>query len=255
VRQAFRLIDKNGDGSLDVKEICAVLRKYKYDQDESLAHEIFEAIDRDVSNNLSFAEFTAVSIGTAEYSNRQTLWHTFNRFDKEQKGYVTKSEVSRLLRQVEHTTEAEFLEAETEAISKDVKMPMDFDAFVVCMTTMPGQEVNKMYITLSQCCNTLCKQDIHGVRHLSPKTAKPQAASALSKPMYSRVTRISYESTSPGGQSGRKSSRASAAAKRKKFSTWDGGDPETANSEGEPEVSKLDAGPVELKFATEPATS
>lgn len=210
VRTAFRLIDKNGDGSLDLKEVCAVLRKYNYGQEEILASEIFEAIDRDVSNNLSFAEFTAVSIGMKEYSNRLVLWHTFNRFDKEQNGIFTEKEVGRLLREVEHKTEGNALEAEADMISKDILMPMDFDAFVNQMTTAPGQPVSQMTIGWVKCCRIVFHQDVHGVMHISPKSYKPRASNALLRPVYSRVGRSSYES----------SGSARSERKRKKCSTW-----------------------------------
>merc|ERR1719197_1549856 len=65
VRKAFRAVDKNGDGNLDVSEIREVLRKHKQEEDEADA--IFDAIDRDASGTLNFAEFTAVSIGPHEY--------------------------------------------------------------------------------------------------------------------------------------------------------------------------------------------
>merc|ERR1712110_784668 len=84
VDKAFRFIDQYGDGNLEVKEIAQVLKRYG--EEEGAADEIFEAIDRDASGTLNFAEFTAVSIGPSEYHDMETLWHTFNRFDRDGNG-------------------------------------------------------------------------------------------------------------------------------------------------------------------------
>merc|ERR550514_962625 len=85
VEGAFRYIDKNGDGSLEVREIVDCLNKY-IEEEGPNGDEIFQAIDRDASGTISFAEFTAVSIGPHEYLNKETLWRTFNRFDRNQSG-------------------------------------------------------------------------------------------------------------------------------------------------------------------------
>merc|ERR1719296_192071 len=66
VTQAFRQIDTNSDGTLEVKEVAKALKRYTEEEgDESLAESVFEAIDRNASGSLNFAEFTAVSIGPA----------------------------------------------------------------------------------------------------------------------------------------------------------------------------------------------
>merc|ERR1719190_292411 len=99
IQNAFSIIDKNGDGNLEVEEIRAVLKKYG--EEEGAADEIFEAIDRDASGTLNFAEFTAVSIGPSEYCDKEVLWHCFNRFDQDGNGSFDRAEIGTVVREAE----------------------------------------------------------------------------------------------------------------------------------------------------------
>merc|ERR1712232_97494 len=111
----------------------------KYGEEEGAADEIFEAIDRDASGTLNFAEFTAVSIGPSEYHDREILWQTFNRFDKDGNGHFDKEEIQTVVKEVENLSDPTGLEKEVEEIAKDVDMPVDFDSFVQIILTPAGQ--------------------------------------------------------------------------------------------------------------------
>jgi len=184
VVKAFRLIDKNGDGTLEVHEITAVLKKFG--EEEGLAGEIFEAIDRDASGTLNFAEFTAVSIGPSEYSDKETLWHCFNRFDKDGNGGFDRAEIGTVVREVEHLNEATALAAEVEEIAQDVEMPMDFETFVHHMTTPVGKEISTMKLGWDRFCNNVFKVDTHGVKHITPKQYDHAATNMLKKSPYAK---------------------------------------------------------------------
>lgn len=170
-RKAFRAVDKNGDGTLDCLEIRDVLRKYG--EEEGDADAIFEAIDRDASGTLNFAEFTAVSIGPHEYCDRTVLWHTFNRFDRDRSGSFDEGEIARVVREVEHLAEGAAVEKEVEEISRDINMPMDFDTFVQIMVTPTGQPINNIKCTYDSTCYAVFKVDNHKVRHIEPKSYEP----------------------------------------------------------------------------------
>merc|ERR1711957_454358 len=171
VTKLFRAIDKNGDGVLEVKEIKDVLRKYG--EEEGAADEIFEAIDRDASGTPNFAEFTAVSLGPSEYHDMETLWHTFNRFDKDGNGQFDKSEIMVVVKEVENSSDPTGLEKEVDEIAKDVDMPVDFDSFVQVILTPAGQNVNKMACSYDRFCYSVLKVDNHKVRHITPKQYDP----------------------------------------------------------------------------------
>jgi calcium-dependent protein kinase len=187
VEGAFCFIDKNGDGSLQVEEIKRTLQKYLKEEQEVVdaADGIFEAIDRDASGSLNFAEFTAVSIGPQEYCDKVALWECFNRFDKNQNGEFDKEEISVVVKEVEHLAEGCQVDEVVEAIAQDIEMPMDFDAFVQIMTTPSGQPVNTMKLSWDRFCNNVLRVDNHKVRHLIPKARDEVAQmNQLSKSPY-----------------------------------------------------------------------
>jgi len=184
VTKAFRLIDTNGDGNLEVNEIALALKKFG--EEEGLATEIFEAIDRDASGTLNFAEFTAVSIGPSEYCDKEILWHCFNRFDKDGNGAFDRDEIGTVVREVENLTESVALEAEVEEIASDVQMPMDFDTFVAHMITPMGSPISNLSLGLNRFCSNVFKVDMHGVRHITPKTYDHSGPNVLKKSVYAK---------------------------------------------------------------------
>lgn len=211
VQAAFRVCDKNGDGSLDLSEIRGVLGKY-LENEEGAANDIFDAIDRDASGTLNFAEFMAVSIGPHEYCDKETLWHTFNRFDKDGNGQFDQDEIGQVVREVEHLTETSQIAQEVEEISKDIEMPMDFDTFVHIMYTPTGTPIATGKRDLSRSCWQIFKIDCHGVRHIEPKAY--EAAQCPTSPLLkSPYRRGSLIGTGGGGGGARRRSSA-AGGKR-----------------------------------------
>jgi len=185
VTQAFRYIDKDGDGNLDVEEIRKVLKKYG--DEEASADEIFEAIDRDASGSLNLAEFTAVSLGPHEYCNLETLWHTFNRFDKDGNGNFDLAEIMTVVREVEFVADGEVLEKEVEVIAKDIKMPVDFDTFVQIILTPTGQPVSMASSSLDRFCYSVMKVDRHKVRHIPPKKFGNSGTAEVNRSPYAQM--------------------------------------------------------------------
>lgn len=183
VQKAFQRIDRNNDGSLEVREISDVLRKYLED-DGQYTDEIFEAIDRDASGSLNFAEFSAVSIGRPEYCDKEVLWHVFNRFDRDGNGSFDQDEIARTLREVEQLAEGAQVTAEVEEIAGNIAMPMDFDTFVHIMITPAGQNVNSLALTWDKMCYQVMKVDNQKVRHITPRP--PTASAMLRTTAYSR---------------------------------------------------------------------
>lgn len=184
VQKAFQRIDKNNDGTLELHEITAVLRKYVQDDDQN-TDEIFEAIDRDASGSLNFAEFCAVSIGRPEYCEKETLWHAFNRFDRDGNGMFEKEEIALCLREVEHLAEGAQVTAEVEEIAGDIAMPVDFDTFVHIMITPAGIPINGLACNWDKMCYTVLKVDNHKVRHINPRRY-PLMGSPLRKSPYAK---------------------------------------------------------------------
>jgi len=181
---AFMAIDKNGDGLLELQEVHKALEKYCEEEDECV-QEIFEAIDRDASGTLNLAEFTAVSLGLRDYSDRVILFHTFNRFDRDGFGEFDDFDVSRVLKEVDCSADAAVLEQEVDEIVKDLDMPVDLHSFIQLMLTPPGQQVSSMSSGVNRILH-FCGIDVHNIANAKRKLYDDylQAkASPLSKPV------------------------------------------------------------------------
>jgi len=203
VQNAFSILDKNGDGTLEVEEIRSALKKYG--EEEAAADEIFEAIDRDASGTLNFAEFTAVSLGTAEYMDREVLFNAFSRFDRNGDGAFNREEICRVLKEVDYNSDAAYLEAEVDEIARDIEMPMDFHAFVQHMVTPPGETVNKFRCAWDRFCQEVIKADVHGIRHLQRKNHDAGKANPLFRPVYRASQYHANTTTTPTHMSRRAS--------------------------------------------------
>lgn len=193
VQKAFRFIDRNCDGTLELEEIRSALKRYG--EADSEADAIFNAIDRDASGTLNFAEFGAMSIGPSEYCDKEVLWHTFNRFDRDANGAFDQSEITTILREIQHLSESEQVTNEVNEIAGDIEMPVDFDTFVHIMRTPVGQNINKLKLGWDKMCHSVLKIDNHNVRHLAPRTYDVMSSPLMKSP-YSVSSSLSANKSS-----------------------------------------------------------
>lgn len=103
-REAFRLFDKDGDGSITKEELGSVMRCLgQYARVEEL-QEMLQEIDVDGDGNVSFEEFvdilsniTDVTAETSVDQEERELRDAFRVFDKHNRGYITASDLRAVL--------------------------------------------------------------------------------------------------------------------------------------------------------------
>lgn len=96
LRKIFQQIDKSGSGMVSRAEFHVAMETV----DPSLTAEdidvLFDTIDQDGNGNISFIEFVAATIDPREVNIRE-LNQAFKLLDKDQKGYITKEDLRRVL--------------------------------------------------------------------------------------------------------------------------------------------------------------
>lgn len=139
MREAFRLFDKDGDGSISTDELGTVMRNLgQFPSSDELSTMIKE-IDIDGDGTFSFEEFVQVMAnigGISEQSvedEEEELRQAFRVFDKSGCGYITASDLRAVLQCIgEDLTEDEIDEMIAE-VDIDGDGRIDFDEFIACM--------------------------------------------------------------------------------------------------------------------------
>ncbi|XP_076394099.1 uncharacterized protein LOC100880933 isoform X2 [Megachile rotundata] len=137
-REAFRLFDKDGDGSITKEELGRVMRSLgQFARAEEL-HTMLQEIDIDGDGNVSFEEFVEIvsNIGASETAptdqdqEEQELRDAFRVFDKHNRGYITASDLRAVLQCLGEDLSEEEIEDMIKEVDVDGDGRIDFYEFV-----------------------------------------------------------------------------------------------------------------------------
>ncbi|XP_024939618.1 calmodulin-beta isoform X2 [Cephus cinctus] len=139
-REAFRLFDKDGDGSITKEELGRVMRSLgQFARAEEL-HTMLQEIDIDGDGNVSFEEFVEIvsNIGggasavapTDQDQEEQELRDAFRVFDKHNRGYITASDLRAVLQCLGEDLSEEEIEDMIKEVDVDGDGRIDFYEFV-----------------------------------------------------------------------------------------------------------------------------
>ena len=93
-KEAFSLFDKDGDGTITIKELGTVLRSLGQNPTEAEIQEMVNEIDEDGSGTIEFPEFLKLMAKKMKDTDaEEELVEAFKVFDKEGKGLVTIEEI------------------------------------------------------------------------------------------------------------------------------------------------------------------
>lgn len=139
--QIFRVLDKNGDGQLDRKELIEGYKKlmeWKGDtseiddaQREAEVDQILQSVDFDKNGYIEYSEFVTVCMDKQLLLSRERLQQAFRQFDSDGSGKITSDELAKLFGStaVDDATWHDVLK-ETD---KNNDGEVDFDEFVEMM--------------------------------------------------------------------------------------------------------------------------
>jgi len=170
IEQAFRCLDRNGDGVLTVEEVTKGLKKHlELDSKNRDLEWLFAQIDRDGSGTINVQEFMSASMDQKRSTSLPVLWEAFSAFDKDRSGHITYDEIGRIVKEVEgQLVSMEQADSCSAEIVRELEVAgsgggLHFEHFVALMMPV-GQDVLNTHIYRG--CWTGCKVDCYNVRHM-----------------------------------------------------------------------------------------
>jgi len=99
LRRTFRAFDTSRHGVLDVTELIEGFRRHDVHISEDLVRDLFNAVDIDKNQVISYQEWLAATIGPKILSSEAAVEACFQRLDAEANGYITREDLTRAVGQ------------------------------------------------------------------------------------------------------------------------------------------------------------
>jgi calmodulin len=97
-RQAFDIMDRNGDGVITVDDLATVMRAIGQSPTHGELEDMIREVDADGNDNIDFTEFLALMSRQMRQSDiEEELRETFRVFDRDNDGFITPQELRTLL--------------------------------------------------------------------------------------------------------------------------------------------------------------
>jgi len=138
LREAFGLFDKDGDGTITLKELSSVLNSLGQNPSEEELVGMIREVDQDNSGTIEFEEFCVLMAkNMREQDNEEDLQEAFKIFDADGSGSITKDELKATLATVMGNTDESLPEDDIDEMIKEADIDGDgqvsYEEFVKVM--------------------------------------------------------------------------------------------------------------------------
>ena len=134
MREAFNLFDKNGDGTITVKELGTVMRQLGQNPTNEELGDMINEVDIDGNGTLDFAEFCNLQARQMKDKNQeQELEERFKLFDRDGNGLIDRDELATVMRQLGEKLTDEEIDEMIEEADKNGDGSIDYHEFVKYM--------------------------------------------------------------------------------------------------------------------------
>jgi len=138
LREAFGLFDKDGDGTITLKELTSVMASLGQDPTDEELRQMIREVDNDNSGSIEFEEFCVLMAkNMTDRDNEEDLKEAFKIFDADSSGSITREELKDTLQSVMGGTEESLQEDEIDELIKEADIDGDgqvnYEEFVKVM--------------------------------------------------------------------------------------------------------------------------
>nr|AFC41204.1 TP-D3cpv [Binary expression vector TP-D3cpv] len=139
-KEAFSLLDKDGDGTITTKELGTALRSLGQNPTEAELQDMINEVDADGNGTIYFPEFlTMMARKMKDTDSEEEIREAFRVFDKDGNGYISAAELRHVMTNLgEKLTDEEVDEMIREA-DIDGDGQVNYEEFVQMMTAKGGK--------------------------------------------------------------------------------------------------------------------
>ncbi|KAK4273557.1 hypothetical protein QN277_021936 [Acacia crassicarpa] len=132
--EAFRLLDKDGDGCIIIEELGTAIRSLGQNPTQEELRYMINQVDTDGNGTIDFGEFLNHMAGIMkEAEAEEEFQEAFKAFDKDQDGYISPSELRHVMITVGERVTEEELEQMMRVADLDGDGLLDYQEFVSMM--------------------------------------------------------------------------------------------------------------------------
>ncbi|KAI9076563.1 hypothetical protein K1719_024704 [Acacia pycnantha] len=131
---AFRLLDKDGDGCINIEELGTAIRSMGQNPTQEELQYMINQVDTDGNGTIDFGEFLNLMAAIMkEAEAEEEFQEAFKAFDKDQDGYISPSELRHVMITVGERVTEEELEQMMRVADLDGDGLLDYQEFVSMM--------------------------------------------------------------------------------------------------------------------------